>query len=87
MKQFLVKLTEALQRFNRGLIRMIRAYRHIIVLDRSFWVPFNFAEITEPIVRLRAVGGTRHGSLEISARLETSISFPGEISQMHQVIE
>ena len=87
MKQFLVKLSEALQRFNRGLIRMIRAYRHIIVLDRSFWVLFNFAEITEPIVRLRAVGGTRHGSLEISARLETSISFPGEISQMHQVIE
>ena len=60
MKQFLVKLTEALQRFNRGLIRMIRAYRHIIVLDRSFWVLFNFAEITEP--SSKAPGGRRHAT-------------------------
>jgi hypothetical protein len=80
MRLFLVKLTEALQRLNRGLIGMIHAYRYIIVLDRSSWVSFSFAKITEPIVRFCAVGGTRQGSLEISARLEASISFPGEIS-------
>jgi hypothetical protein len=52
MRLFLVKLTEALQRLNRGLIGMIHAYRYII----------------GPIVL---------GLLQL----------PGEISQMHQVIE
>jgi hypothetical protein len=42
MKQVLMKPAKALQRIKRELVRMIRAYRYIIVLDRAFWILFSF---------------------------------------------